>query len=49
MVEQEVAEPGKIEQVMFGPHMSLLVEGKVTPKQTMLWLSHLFDPFNVLQ
>ena len=31
-VEQAAAGPDKIKQAVLGPHVSLLVEGKVTPK-----------------
>ena len=31
-VEQAVAGQDKIEQVVLGPHVSLLVEGRMTPK-----------------
>ena len=48
-VEHVAAGQNKIEQAVLGPHVSLLVEGKVTPKCTMLWLSQLFDSFNILQ
>ena len=41
--------PDQVEHVMVGLHVSLLVEEKVTPKWTVLWLSQLFDPFNVLR
>ena len=41
--------PDQVEHVMVGPHVSLLVEEKVTPKWTVLWLSQRFDSFNVLQ
>ena len=41
--------PDQVEHVIVGPHVSLLVEEIVTPKWTVLWLSQLFDSFNVLQ
>ena len=41
--------PDQVEHVMVGSHLSLLVKEKVTPKWTALWLSQLFDSFNVRQ